>query len=412
LVRTNRGNRLHIGIFGKRNAGKSSLINALTNQDIALVSDVAGTTTDPVFKSMELLPVGPVVIIDTAGMDDEGELGEKRVEKSRRILARCDFVIIVISAEKIDEELNYEKDLVKEIKLRNIPVIIAINKTDLKAPKEEEKQRLSKFFDTLIFEVSSKNRVGIEELKKGITQNTTKDWIVPTIVGDLIRPGDVAVLVCPIDNAAPKGRLILPQVATIRDILDNDAQALVVKERELAHSLRGLKNPPTIVITDSQEFQKVSADCPPHIPMTSFSILFARYKGELETFIKGIKKIKKLEDGDTILISEACTHHAQSDDIGRVKIPRWLRQLTGKELKFEHSAGSSFPDDMTRYSLVVHCGACMINRREMLYRMNISMENNIPIVNYGMLIAYVHGILQRALTPFPMALAVLNDDIY
>jgi len=399
MVRTNRGNRLHIGIFGKRNAGKSSLINALTNQEIALVSKVAGTTTDPVSKAMELLPVGPVVIIDTAGLDDRGDLGEKRVKKSRRMLARCDLVIVVISCE--DDDFEYEKELIDEIALRKIPVIVVLNKTDLKVVEKEWVKSLETALKSPVFPVSSRDKTGIEDLKIGITQNTTSDWISSTLVGDLINPGDVVVLVCPIDSSAPKGRLILPQVATIRDVLDNDAQAFVVKERELAHSLRCLKDNPAIVITDSQEFQKVATDCPAEVPMTSFSILFARYKGELEAFVEGIKKIDKLKDGDKILVSEACTHHPQSDDIGRVKIPRWLRQMTGKEFIFEHSSGSSFPEDMNKYSLVIHCGACMINRREMLYRINHTRNNEVPIVNYGMLIAYVHGILERALAPFP-----------
>lgn len=409
---TTKGNRMHLGIFGRRNAGKSSLINALTNQNIALVSEVAGTTTDPVYKAMEILPIGPVSLIDTAGLDDSGELGEMRVKKSRQVLNKCDFVIVVVSSEIISVgNLDFEKDLISEVRKRQIPIVLVINKMDIQDISSEQADKLSAALSVPVCRVCASKKEGIEDLKQIIIKNSQEDWIAPTILGDLITPGDVIFLVCPIDNAAPKGRLILPQVQTIRDILDNDSISVVVKERELAHAFRTLGKP-KLVVTDSQEFQKVGADTPMDVMMTSFSILFARFKGDLEIFMRGINRIRNLKDGDVILMSEACTHHAQSDDIGRVKIPRWLRQNTGKELVFEHVAGSNFPDDMSKYSLVVHCGACMINRREMLYRLRFSEENSVPVVNYGMIIAYMHGILDRALKPFPQALTIYNNDIY
>ena len=340
---TTKGNRMHLGMFGRRNAGKSSLINALTNQNIALVSEVAGTTTDPVYKAMEILPIGPVSLIDTAGLDDSGDLGEMRVKKSRQVLNKCDFVIVVVSSEIIsDGNLEFEKDLISEVRKRQIPIILVINKIDINDISSEQSDKLSANLSVPVCRVCASKKQGIEELKQLIIKNSQEDWIAPTILGDLINPGDVIFLVCPIDNAAPKGRLILPQVQTIRDILDNDSISVVVKERELAHAFRTLGKP-KLVVTDSQEFQKVGADTPMDVMMTSFSILFARFKGDLEIFMRGINRIRNLKDGDVILMSEACTHHAQSDDIGRVKIPRWLRQNTGKELIFEHVAGFKFP---------------------------------------------------------------------
>lgn len=409
---TNRGERMHIGIFGRRNAGKSSLINAVTNQDIALVSEVAGTTTDPVFKSMEILPIGPVVLIDTAGLDDIGELGEKRVKRSKEILDQCDFCIIVSTFDSLQDNQEWENDLLKVIKKKDLPVIIAVNKSDLKTPDPQKFLKMSNELGVPIITVSSKTGENIDQLKKEIIRNTNETWHQPTIIGDIVQPGEVAVLVVPIDDAAPKGRLILPQVQTIRDLLDNDAQAFVVKERELAHALRLLSEKPKIVITDSQAFQKVSADTPTDILMTSFSILFARYKGDLEAYLRGINRIKELKNGDRILIAEACTHHVQSDDIGTVKIPRWLRNLTGLELNFEKVSGFSFPDNLTDYRLVIHCGACMLNRRAVLNRIRIAEEYGVPITNYGMTIAYSFGILERALQPFPLANAVYQGDIY
>ncbi|MCK9226103.1 MAG: [FeFe] hydrogenase H-cluster maturation GTPase HydF [Candidatus Muirbacterium halophilum] len=401
-----KGNRMQLGIFGRRNAGKSSLINALTNQNIALVSDVAGTTTDPVYKAMEILPIGSVSLIDTAGIDDSGELGDMRVKKSRQVLNKCDFVLIVVSADLVlKNNLDFEKEFIADVRKRQIPVVLVINKIDLKNISNNQVDKLSASLSVPVSCVSAFKIQGIEELKQIIIKNNQRDWIAPTILGDLITPGDVIFLVCPIDSAAPKGRLILPQVQTIRDILDNNSISVVVKDTELAHAFKTLGNP-KLVITDSQEFQKVGQLTPKEVSMTSFSILFARYKGDLEIFMRGINRIKNLKDGDKILMAEACTHHSQEDDIGKVKIPKWLRENTGKDLIFEHYAGSNFPEDMSKYSLAVHCGACMINRREMLYRLRYSEENSIPIVNYGMIIAYMHNILDRALKPFPDAMSI------
>ncbi len=407
-----RGERLHIGIFGRRNAGKSSLINAITGQDIALVSDVAGTTTDPVYKSMEILPIGPVVLIDTAGLDDTGELGEKRVKKSFDVLNKCDLAIIVYPADSADESFGYELDIVENVRKRDIPFLIAVNKTDAVPVGELRLLKLRNAFPAPVVPVSALDKTGIDQLKKTIIDTSDTSWRQETILGDIIVPGDIAVLVVPIDDAAPKGRLILPQVQTIRDILDHDAMAYVVKERELAVALREMSVKPKIVVTDSQVFQKVAADTPENILMTSFSILFARYKGDLEAYIRGINRIKELKDGDKVLIAEACTHHVQSDDIGTVKIPRWIRQITGRELVFEKTAGYAFPENLEEFSLVIHCGSCMLNRRETLYRIRTAESKGVPITNYGMSIAYSFGILERALKPFPLAQAIYNNDYY
>jgi [FeFe] hydrogenase H-cluster maturation GTPase HydF len=411
MVSANRGERLHIGIFGKRNAGKSSLINAITSQDIALVSKTPGTTTDPVYKAMEILPIGPVVLIDTAGLDDTGELGEKRVSKTRQVLNKCDFALIVAEYNNFTENnFDYEKELIALIKEKDIPLVLVINKIDLVNSVSFSDESITKELGIPTVLVSATNNLGIEELKHLIIKNSRMDWREPTIIGDILNPGELAVLVVPIDNAAPKGRLILPQVQTIRDILDNDSLAVVVKERELAHSLKILHQKPKIVITDSQAFQQVAADTPEDILMTSFSILFAKYKGDLEAYLRGIKKIKQLKDGDKILIAEACTHHVQSDDIGTIKIPKWLRQLTGKELHFEKSSGIGFPENIKDFSLIVHCGGCMLNRREILYRIGVSESEQIPITNYGMIIAYSFGILERALKPFPLAKSLFENE--
>ncbi|BAF59163.1 predicted GTPase [Pelotomaculum thermopropionicum SI] len=406
LNETPRGSRLHIAIFGRRNAGKSSLINALTNQNIAIVSDVPGTTTDPVYKSMEILPVGPVVIIDTAGIDDVGELGQLRVKKTIGVLNKADLMVLVIDPGQ--DAGDYELGIIKKAKEQGVPVVGVLNKIDLNpavTPAELESRLGIK-----VVPVSAVTRQGIENLKKEMIRSAPKEWTAPTIIGDLISPGDIVVLVVPIDLAAPKGRLILPQVQTIRDILDNDACALVVKERELKKALSDLSRKPRIVVTDSQAFLKVDADTPRDIMLTSFSILFARYKGNLEALVAGAKAVESLKPGDRVLIAEACTHHRVADDIGTVKIPRWLRQKVGGELHFDWSSGIELPENLGQYSLVVHCGACMINRKEMLHRIMQVQAAGVPIVNYGVLIAYVHGILRRALSPFPSAMRVLDEQ--
>ena len=406
LNETPRGSRLHIAIFGRRNAGKSSLINALTNQDIAIVSDIPGTTTDPVYKSMEILPVGPVVIIDTAGIDDVGELGGLRIKKTIAVLNKTDLMVLVIDPGQGAGE--YEQDLIQKAGEQGVPVVGVINKVDLEPVADVEK--LEGVLGIRLIPVSAVTRQGIESLKKEIIKSAPKEWTAPTIIGDLIDPGDTVVLVVPIDLAAPKGRLILPQVQTIRDILDNDACALVVKERELKKALSGLAHNPKIVVTDSQAFLKVDADTPKEILMTSFSILFARFKGNLETLVAGALAVDKLKPGDHVLISEACTHHRVADDIGTVKIPRWLRQKAGGEIHFDWSSGIELPENLERYNLIVHCGACMINRKEMLHRIMQATSAGVPIVNYGVLIAHVHGILRRALSPFPAALKLLDES--
>lgn len=404
LNETPRGSRLHIAIFGRRNAGKSSLINALTNQDIAIVSSVPGTTTDPVYKSMEILPVGPVVIIDTAGIDDVGELGELRIKKTIGVLDKSDLIVLVIDPGQ--EVGDYELKLISKAAAHGVPVVGVLNKIDINP--DAETAGLESKLGIKVAPVSAITRQGLENLKLEMIKSAPKEWTAPTIVGDLVKPGDTAVLVVPIDLAAPKGRIILPQVQTIRDILDNDAIALVVKERELKKALAGLAKKPKIVITDSQAFLKVDADTPPDIMMTSFSILFARYKGNLETLVEGALAVDGLKPGDKVLIAEACTHHRVADDIGTVKIPRWLRQKAGGELDFNWSSGIQMPDNLEQYNLIVHCGACMINRKEMLHRIMQASEAGVPIVNYGVLIAKVMGILRRALTPFPEILRMLD----
>lgn len=398
---TPKSERLHIAIFGRRNAGKSSIINALTNQDVALVSDVAGTTTDPVYKSMELLPIGPVVFIDTAGIDDVGELGKLRIKKTYDVLNKTDLAVLVVDAcSGIGE---YEKDLLNKINEKKITVVGAVNKTDINDAAEETLKSWGKELGIELIKVSAQSKKGISNLKRAIVVNAPYDDREMSIIGDLVHDGDIAVLVVPIDKAAPKGRLILPQQQVIRDLLDNDAIAIVTKEYELKQTLESLNKKPALVVTDSQAFLKVDADTPKDIPMTSFSILFARYKGDLNQLVAGAKAVERLKPGDKVLIAEACTHHRQSDDIATVKIPRWLRQLVGGELQFAWVSGGDFPDDLEEYKLIVHCGGCMINRREMLYRLSVAADKGIPIVNYGVLIAYVLGVLGRALDPFPLA---------
>ncbi len=407
MQETPKASRLHIAILGRRNAGKSSLINALTNQKVALVSDVPGTTTDPVYKAMEILPIGPVMIIDTAGIDDSGCLGTLRVERTMSVLNKADLVIIVLEAES--GITQYEKALIEGIKVKKIPIVGVINKTDKITIAAELVMKWSKEFNIPLLPTSVKNNQGIEELKKLIITYAPPDWQGPPVIGDLIQAKDTIILVTPIDSAAPKGRLILPQVQTIRDILDHDGVTIVVKETELKQAIENLRKLPRLIVTDSQAFERVSAETPPGVMLTSFSILFARHKGDLETLVSGVKNIEKLKAGDTVLIAEACTHHQQADDIGTVKIPRWLQEKVGGELKFEWAAGSHFPEDLSKYSLIIHCGACMLNRKEMLHRLSEVSTKAVPVVNYGILIAYINGILEQALEPFPHIQRILSE---
>lgn len=407
MQNTPRGMRLHIGIFGKRNVGKSNILNALTSQNISIVSDVAGTTTDPVEKAMELLPIGPVLFVDTAGIDDEGKLGEMRVKKTQAIFDRTDVAILVIDDRGWSE---YEDDLFLTLKEKNIPTIVAINKSDINPNNKDVIEKI-KAKELEFVETSAKNKAGINELKQCLIKLAPEEFVnAPAIVADLVPAGKMAVLVVPIDLEAPKGRLILPQVQTIRDLLDNDSMTLVVKERELKEALDSLKTPPALVITDSQAFLKVSADVPKNIKLTSFSILFARFKGDLNEFVKGATAIEKLKSGDKVLICESCTHHAIGDDIGRVKIPRWLTQFSGGKLEFTHYSGHDFPEEISQYSLIVHCGACMTNRREILSRILKAKQAGVPITNYGLAIAYSLGIFSRALEPFPLAKQIYEDS--
>lgn len=400
--------RVHIGFFGRRNAGKSSVLNAIINQDLAVVSDVKGTTTDPVQKAMELLPLGPVVVIDTPGIDDEGELGALRVKKSYQVLNKVDAAVLVV-----DQTLGLSSEdfaLIERIRQKMIPYVVVFNKFDLEPASSlaKDMEYLEKQ-NTPVQTVSTVTNLGIEELKECIAILTKTEEPKLKIVGDLIHPSDFVVLVVPIDKAAPKGRLILPQQQTIRDILEADATAIVVKEYELKDTLKHLGKKPKLVITDSQVFAKVSADTPSDIMLTSFSILFARYKGSLATVVEGVTALDTLEDRDKILISEGCTHHRQCDDIGSVKLPRWIRQYTGKDIDFVFSSGTEFPEDLSPYKLIVHCGGCMLNEREMKYRLACATDQNIPITNYGILIAYMQGILKRSLIPFPSIAMMLED---
>ena len=392
--------RTHIGFFGKRNAGKSSIINAVTGQDLAVVSDVKGTTTDPVYKSMELLPLGPVVMMDTPGIDDEGELGSLRVRRSYQVLNKTDAAVLVIDGTA--GASGEDRALLDRIRAKGIPFIVAVNKKELAGPDAIQgiKKRLD-LTDDRLCPVSAATGEGIFELKERIAAVAKREEPERALVRDLLDPSDIVVLVVPIDSAAPKGRLILPQQQTIRDILEADAASVVVKENELKHVLGNFQKKPKMVITDSQVFAQVSKDTPEEIPLTSFSILMARYKGNLEQAVRGVTALDGLSDGDAVLISEGCTHHRQCDDIGTVKIPRWIREYTGKDIRIETTSGTEFPDDLTGYKLIIHCGGCMLNEREMKYRLSCAEDQGVPMTNYGILIAYVKGILKRSVEVFP-----------
>lgn len=394
LNNTPSSERIHIGIFGKRNAGKSSIINAITGQNLAIVSDVKGTTTDPVLKAMELLPLGPVVMIDTPGLDDEGELGVLRIKKTYQMLNKTDIALLIV-----DGTVGLTMDdlqILEMIEKKSIPYVIVYNKLDL-----VEQKALGNEKDCIW--VSASTGENIQELKELLARLRITDDDSKKLVSDLLEPLDFVILVVPIDSAAPKGRLILPQQQTIRDILEAGATAMVVKDTELAETLTKLGGKPKLVITDSQVFEKVAQVVPEDVLLTSFSILMARYKGDLETVVYGVSALDKLQDGDTVLISEACTHHRQCEDIGTVKIPCWVREYTQKEIRFVFTSGTEFPDDLSQYKMVIHCGGCMLNGREMKYRMKCAQDQQVPIANYGMVIAHMKGILSRSLKVFDNA---------
>ena len=397
--------RVHIGIFGKRNAGKSSLINAITGQNLAIVSEAKGTTTDPVYKAMELLPLGPVMIIDTPGIDDEGVLGSLRIQKAYQVLNKTDIALVIIDAAvgPSAEDLR----LIERINTKKIPLLIVINKCE--TINEDKKTAYQALLSNgkLLF-VSAEQKLNIFELKEAIAQTVPADENKAQIVADLLSPSDFVVLVVPIDSAAPKGRLILPQQQTIRDILEADAAAIVVKENELTNTLQNLGKRPKLVITDSQVFKKVAAETPADILLTSFSILFARYKGNLQTAVQGVTALENLEDGDKILVGEGCTHHRQCDDIGTVKLPLWIKEYTGKNPEFIFTSGTEFPLDLSPYKMIIHCGACMLNEREMQYRIKCAADQNIPFTNYGITIAYINCILKRTVEPFPQIYKLLD----
>ncbi len=397
--------RLHIGIFGRRNAGKSSILNALTHQEVSIVSDVAGTTTDPVEKPMELLPLGPVLFIDTAGIDDVGDLGEKRIAKTLSVFDRTDLGVIISN---YSEWGNYEEKLIAELQKREIPLVVVFNKSDRFKENERIDSRL-KDSNINFVRTSATEGKGILGLRGLLLKSAPADYINrPAILSDLVGPGEAAVFVIPIDKEAPKGRLILPQVQSIRDLLDNDSFCVVTKEREMREALSRFNKPPKLVVTDSQAFLKVAADTPPDIPLTSFSILFARFQGDLTEMVRGAMAIDKLKSGDKILIAEACSHHPIGEDIGTVKIPRWLTQYVGGKLQIDNVRGHDFPKTIREYKIIIHCGACMWNRREMLSRIMKARQAKVPITNYGLTIAYSLGIFERALQPFPAALDVFK----
>lgn len=407
-MNTPRGFRMHIGLFGRRNVGKSSVLNMITRQQVSIVSEFAGTTTDPVEKPMELLPLGPVLFIDTAGLDDVGALGELRVKKTIQVFDRTDLGVIVVAA---GDWGDFEQGILDELRDRNIPVLVVFNKTDIAPPPPGLEERLvSGGARTVRVTAADPDPAAnrLADLRQALLDSAPAEFVNnPSILGDLIPAGGVVVLVVPIDKEAPKGRLILPQVQSIRDILDNDAYCVVTKERELRAALEMLKAPPALVVTDSQAFLRVAADTPPEVPMTGFSVLFARFKGDLTEMVRGAVAIERLTSGSRVLIAESCSHHPISDDIGRVKIPRWLTQFVGGKLDIVQVQGHDFPttdEELAAYDLVIHCGGCMWNRREMLSRILRCRRAGVPITNYGLSIAYSLGIFERALSPFPAAL--------
>ncbi len=393
--------RVHISFFGRRNAGKSSVINAVTGQDLAVVSEVKGTTTDPVYKTMELLPLGPVMLIDTPGIDDEGALGGLRVKKSYQVLNKTDVALLVVDG--TEGKAREDEELIERFEKKGIPYLVIYNKMDLAG----ENTSTGKEHEIWI---SAKNKTNIESLKEQIARLGQREENGKRIIGDLISAGDFIVLVVPVDKAAPKGRLILPQQQTIRDILDSDAVSVVVKESGLKETLKKLGTRPKLVVTDSQVFKKVSEDTPKDIMLTSFSILFARYKGNLESYAAGACAVDTLEDGDKVLIAEGCTHHRQCEDIGTVKLPAWIRKHTGKEIEFQFTSGTEFPEVLTGYKMIVHCGGCMLNEREMKYRQQCAADQGIKMTNYGILIAHMQGILMRSIEPFPEVLCGLEGE--
>lgn len=392
---TPKGERLHIALFGRRNAGKSSLINAITGQDLAIVSDVPGTTTDPVYKAMEILPLGPVMFVDTPGLDDEGKLGAERVRKAKSVLNKTDIALIVADGAKAAHDFSLENTILDITREKGIPSLIILNKQD---KWREEEENIALKGDIC---VSASSGYHIEELKEMISRKIPSKDYDTRLVGDLLSSGDLVVLVIPIDSSAPKGRLILPQQQVIRDILESGAVAVACRDTELTDTLDRLGQTPRLVITDSQAFARVSKDTPESIPLTSFSILFSRYKGDLKTQIQGVAAVESLKDGDIILMAEGCTHHRQCEDIGTVKLPRWIQEYTDKKLIFETSSGGEFPEDLTRYKMVVHCGGCTLNPKEMAYRIAQAKDQQIPIVNYGTLIAHLKGVLKRSIAPLP-----------
>ena len=395
--------RLHIGIFGKRNAGKSSIINALTNQNIAIVSDYKGTTTDPVYKAMELLPLGPVMMIDTPGIDDEGELGLLRIQKTYQVLNKTDLALLVIDAQEGATE--EDKRLLAHIQKKQIPLLVVFNKGE--AMTETAQQKLAETVAAPALVVSALKRLHIEELKQALV-NLQPQEKPAVLLEDLIRPLDVIIMVTPIDESAPKGRLILPQQQVLRNIIDHQGIAMVVQVEELAAALAKLASPPRLVITDSQAFGQVAKIVPKEVPLTSFSILMARWKGNLHGAVAGVLALDTLQTGDKVLISEGCTHHRQCNDIGTVKLPNWIRKYTGAEPEFIFTSGTEFPLDLTPYKMIVHCGACMLNEREMTYRANYAEDCHVPMTNYGIAIAYMNGILQRSVAPLPEIAALLK----
>ena len=392
-----KSHRVHIGFFGRRNVGKSSVVNAFTNQNLAVVSSVKGTTTDPVYKAMELLPMGPVMIIDTPGIDDRGELGSLRVEKTKQVLNKIDVAVLVVDSTQ--GLTHYDNELISLFKEKNIPFVVAYNKSDLNEVTDLKENEIA---------VSALDNTGINSLREKVANLTSNKTSDRKIIGDLLTPGDIVLLVIPIDSAAPKGRLILPQQQVIRDVLDSGAVAVVCKEDEIQQTLNNLNKKPRVVVTDSQAFEKADKATPKDIYLTSFSILMARFKGFLETAVKGASKISKLKNGDRVLIAEGCTHHRQCEDIGSVKIPKWLGEYTNKNLDITLVSGTEYPEDLSPYSLVIHCGGCMLNTREMQYRMSHTIEQGIPFTNYGTAIAYLHGILERSIEFIPEVKDILD----